>query len=56
MDKFLVYQQLVKVKAEIDGMVHKMKEIQADRDKNDISDLEAFRDLQRAEATLSQLR
>jgi chromosome segregation ATPase len=56
MDKFSVYLQLSKVKAEIDGISKKMKDIQTDRNSNDQQDLEAFRDLQRAEVILSQLR
>lgn len=56
MDRFSVYQQLFRLKGEVDAMRQRVQAVQADRDKNDLSDLEAFRDLQRAEVTLSQLR
>lgn len=55
-DRFTTYKQLHKLKQEIDSILHRVKTIQAERDQNDHSDLEAFRDLQRAEVTLSQLR
>jgi len=56
MDRFSVYQQLYRLKCETEAMALKMNALQADRDRNDVSDLEAFRDLQRAEVTLSLLR
>jgi len=56
MDRFSVYQQLYRLKGEVAAMQQRMKAGQADRDKNDLSDLEAYRDLQRAEVALSQLR
>lgn len=56
MARFSIYQQIFKIKQIILNKKSQVSIIQSDRDKNDQMDLEALRDLQKTESSLTQLR
>ena len=56
LDRFGGYSQLAALKAEQESLLTTMKEVLVQRDQIDAEDVQAHRSVQRAEATLMQLR
>ena len=56
MDRFAVYQQIYKLRVEMQSMQTKLNVLKDDRDKNGQADLDSFRSLQTHMATMGQLR
>lgn len=55
-DRFGQYQQLHKIKIEVEQMQAKLRVSKRDKDQSDLADLEAFRELQRSEVAMQQLK